>query len=418
MFIKKKILYKFIMEPIPEFEEHLGLGNYIPHSYKLKNNKDDEKFFINSTLNCLTNIKSFLEFLFYLNDLNASEYFTYLREAINEIINNIKIQKKKENEKNKNVKIEEKEKEEKIKTFNHLILKKIKIFKNKSNHDPRLLIDYIFNLFLNVNSKEEQESILNIVSSDFSNKSNNNPYNKILNNSTIGNNQEKNENSEKTNLLLNNATITINNQEKNENFVKINFVIKKEITCPDLNCRFITKFNKSFPTLHLYLEDNSEKEYTINECINNYFEKENEESEYMCSKCSKIEKNKSKSFFYKLPETLFIFIYYVNDFKNKKYYYKFEEVLDLTNNIYIDENVKYKKYFISSIITCKFPETEKAFFYTFCRKENNTDFLKYYSEFETIEPEKNIERQIHRLKNNDYDERQSFPYVLIYSLIK
>ena len=263
---------------------------------------------------------------------------------------------------------------------------------------------------MNVNSKDEQESILNILSSDFSNNS------IILNNSTIvRNNQENNEN---INLLLNNATIIRNNQEKNENFEKINFVTTKEITCPDVNCHFITIFNRSFPTLHLYLADNSEKEYTINECINNYFEKENEESEYMCSKCSKIKKNKSKTLFYKLPETLFIFIYYVNDFKNKKYYYKFEEILDLTNNNYVDKKVGCKKYFISSIITCKFPKTEKEFFYTFCRKENNTDFLKYYSEFETIEPEKNIERQIHRLKNKDYDEGQSFPYVLIYSLIK
>ena len=54
---------------IPEFDEYLGLGRYIPHYFKLKICKDDKKFFINSTLNCLTNIKSFLEYLFYFNDL-------------------------------------------------------------------------------------------------------------------------------------------------------------------------------------------------------------------------------------------------------------------------------------------------------------------------------------------------------------
>ena len=422
------------MEPIPEFDEHLGLGNYIPHSYKLKNSKDDTKFFINSTLNCLTNIKSFLEYLFYFNEFNASEYYLILRDAIKEINNNIEIIEKKN--KNENIK------EEKIESFNHLILNEIKLFKNKSNHDPRLLIDFIFNAFLNVSNKDEQESILNILSYDSLNKSNSidhlikNSYNELLNHSTLfRNNINKNENFEKKNLLnkttiersenlektdlLDDATIIGNNREKKENFEKMNFVITKEITCPDLNCSFITKFNRSFPTLHLYLSDNSEKEYTINECINNYFEKENEESEYMCSKCSKIRKNKSKSLFYKLPETLFIFIYYVNDFKNKKYYYKFEEILDLTNNTYVDKKVQYKKYFISSIITCKFPKTEKEFFYTYCRKDNNTDFLIYNSEEKKVRHfGNNIERQIHRLKDKDYDEKQSFPYVLIYSLIK
>ena len=337
----------------------------------------------------LTNIKSFLEYLFYFNDLNSSDYFNTLRDTINEI--NKKIE---ENEKmNENVQI--KENDEKIELFNNLILKEIKLFKNPLNHDPRLLIDYIFNLFLNVNSKNEQESISNILSPEFVNKSINESY-----------------------TLLNNATIIGNNQEKNEKIEKINYVIKKEITCPDLNCCFISEFNKSFPTLHLYLKDNSEKEYTINECINNYFEKENEESEYMCSKCSKIFKNKSKSFFTKLPETLFIFIYYSNDFNNKKYYYNFEEILDITNNKFIDKKIKYKKYFISSIIACKFPKTEKEFFYTFCRKENNSEFLIYYSEEKKVKKHgKNIERQIRRLKNQDYDEEQSFPYVLIYTAL-
>lgn len=139
----------------------------------------------------------------------------------------------------------------------------------------------------------------------------------------------------------------------------------------------------------------------------------------MCSKCSKIYKNKSKSIFYKLPETLFIFIYYLNDFKNKKYYYNFEEILDLTNNIYIDKKVEYKKYFISSIITCKFPKTEKEFFYTFCRKENNSDFLLYYSEEKKVRKfGTNIERQIQRLKSREYDEQQSFPYVLVYTALQ
>ena len=87
----------------------------------------------------------------------------------------------------------------------------------------------------------------------------------------------------------------------------------------------------------------------------------------MCSKCSNIFKIKSESLFYQLPEAIIILIYYGKENNNnyKNYYYDFEEILDFTNDEYMDKNIKNKKYFLSSIITCKYQKSEKEYFYTF-----------------------------------------------------
>ena len=205
---------------------------------------------------------------------------------------------------------------------------------------------------------------------------------------------------------------------------KISIAIKKLKTCPSSICGKISQFYKSFPIFHFYLEENLKKEYSIKDFINDYFKKENEiEDEYMCLYCSKITKIKSKSLFYQLPEAIIILIYYGKENNNTNYinfYYDFEELLDFSNDEYMDKNVKNKKYFLSSIITCKYPKTEKEYFYTFCRKDYDSDFLIYYTkEYKGVRVHgKNIGRQIKRLKNNEYDQKQSYPYVLIYTSLE
>ena len=162
---------------------------------------------------------------------------------------------------------------------------------------------------------------------------------------------------------------------------------------------------------------NSEKEYTLNDCLNDFFKKEYEESEYNCLHCSRIFGSKCKSFFYQLPEQLIILIYYENLINNpKNFFYNFSEELYFSNNEYIDKYVKYRKYFLSSMIVCKFPKTEKEFFYTFCRKYKDSNFLIFNNNEKKVGTHgKIIKRQTKRLKKDPFDEKLSFPYVLIYT---
>ena len=78
--------------------------------------------------------------------------------------------------------------------------------------------------------------------------------------------------------------------------------------------------------------------------------------------------------------------------------------------------MKYKKYFLSSFILCKYPKDENEFFYTLCRKDKDSSFLIYNNNEKKVrEHGKVIKRQTKRLKNDQFDKRQSFPYVLIYT---
>ena len=81
---------------IPEFGQFINIIEFIPHYLYLEKSPDDKKYFINSTLNCLTNMKSFIEYLsnFYSN--NSSDYRYKLIEKIKDIVDFAKENKNKE----------------------------------------------------------------------------------------------------------------------------------------------------------------------------------------------------------------------------------------------------------------------------------------------------------------------------------
>lgn len=363
---------------IPEFENHLNFSYFIPHKLKLVQSKGDKKNFINSTLQCLTNIKSFLEYIY--NILEEPEYYKYIYEAIKEIVDNIKANK---NEYNPYI-------------FSQFILTKIKSFENKSNHDPRILIEFILNSFFISNNSKNLSS---------------------LNYLGISNSSDSN---------LDLSFLKSNNIES-DNYVedKIKIVIKKTRICNNENCRNIENSYISFLNLHFYLKYNISKEYSIYDCFNELFKKQNEESENICSKCSKFIKSESNSLFHQLPESIFIFIYYGEEKDNnyfKKFYYKFEDIIDFTKFNYIDDNVKNKKYFLSSLIACRYPKIENdendnnEYFYTFSRKDKDSNYCVYNSTF-VNDNIKNVNSKIIKLKKEEeeFDPKRSYPYVLVYT---
>ena len=101
--------------------------------------------------------------------------------------------------------------------------------------------------------------------------------------------------------------------------------------------------------------------------------------------------------------------------------YNFEEIIDFSKiyNKFVDDQLKKKKYFLSSLIACKFPKIEKnpnkdegEFFYTFCRGDIDSKFVVYN---ELILDNRNVKNKIRKLKTEPVNPKKSHPFVLIYT---
>ena len=346
----------------------------LPHKLKLQLNIENN--FFNATIHCLTNIRSFWTLIYNktnkIQDYNQTSFY----EFINSISNYI--QRKAEKE------IFETEK------YYNSILSNLNLLKDKSNHDPRLFIDCIFNYFLEekIEIKKENE-----------NKS------KILDTS-------------KNYIEIKSFSLNISNLDpKKYEPSKYKIILKKTKICKNKKCGKESEFYNFFSFLHLCLNYNKEKIYTIYDCLKNYLNKDNEEMEYICPSCNKMSKFESISSFYMLPNFLIIFIHY-GDEKDKNiyqdFYYKFEEIIDFSKIEIVNSNIKNKKYILSSMIVCKHPKDEEELFYTYCRKDNEPNFWIYNS-LDIRGNHKNINNKIIKLKDEQLNKNRSFPYVLVYT---
>ena len=401
-------------EPPPDFEEYLGFEKYIPHKVKLdKSNKDnkneDKNNFINSTLYCLTNLKYFLLYLYKCHDLE-SKSFKALNQVIRSVIDNIKEGKNKYNSF----------------FFIEFILNNIKLFENKSYRNPRILIDCILNEFFLVNNSSNLSSIKSNLPS------------KILNLSSI---KEESSNSNEISILfLNQISLSSTSSNSIINFsVKENYgieqntyiednisiVIKKTRKCSDINCGQTETIYKNMTTLHFNLKD-IKKEYSIYDCFYEFLTKEKENDEKgKCSKCSKGKICVEDNIFYKFPESIIILIYYGEEKDNDEFThfnYNFEEIIDFSK-INVDDKLKNEKYFLSSLIVCKFPKVEydpkkngRELFYTFCRGNKDSNFVGYQEN--VILDNRNVKDKVKKLKTDVLDPEKSYPFVLVYTSIK
>ena len=382
----------------PEFVDTLNFE--IPHKIKLvksdddKNNEKniDKNNFINSTLYCLTNLKYFIEYLYKCIDLDTPS-FNALKQVVTSIDYNIKNNKKEFNSY----------------FFNKFIFERIKIFENKLYHNPRILIDCILNKFFLLNNS-------NNLSSTNSKSSNSNEKNiSILNQFNLDSISSNNfiSFSVKENYGIEQNIYTEDN---------ISTVIKKIRKCSDINCGKTETIYKNMTTLHFNLKD-TDKEYSLYDCFDEFLKKEKDEKG-KCSKCSKESICIENSLFYKFPESIIILIYYGEEKDNDEFAhfnYNFEEIIDFSKiyNKFVDDQLKNKKYFLSSLIACKFPKVEKTpnkeegeFFYTFCRGDKDSNFVVYN---ELILDNRNVKNKIKKLKTEAVDPKKSHPFVLIYT---
>ena len=395
------------LEQPPDFEEYLGFEKYIPHKVKLdKSNKDnkneDKNNFINSTLYCLTNLKYFLLYLYKCHDLE-SKSFKALNQVIRSVIDNIKEGKNKYNSF----------------FFIEFILNNIKLFENKSYRNPRILIDCILNEFFLMNNSSNLLSIKSNLSSIKEESSNSNEISILfLNQISLS--------STSSNSIIN-FSVKENYGIEQNTYIEdnISIVIKKTRKCSDINCGQTETIYKNMTTLHFNLKD-IKKEYSIYDCFYEFLTKEKENDEKgKCSKCSKGKICVEDNIFYKFPESIIILIYYGEEKDNDEFThfnYNFEEIIDFSK-INVDDKLKNEKYFLSSLIVCKFPKVEydpkkneRELFYTFCRGNKDSNFVGYQEN--VILDNRNVKDKVKKLKTDVLDPEKSYPFVLVYTSIK
>ena len=166
--------------------------------------------------------------------------------------------------------------------------------------------------------------------------------------------------------------------------------------------------------LKFYLIEKN-KEYILDDCFRYYLNKTNRTS----FQTNNSKKNFDKKYFIKFPRNIVILIYYVKEKEIENYYYEFNDILDFSKVDYVDNNIEFKKYFLSSLIVCKFPKKEeKKFFYTYCRKNKDSiNCIIYNSKDNDVRETNNIFmlNNLKKRKNESIIKTKSYPYVLVYT---
>ena len=365
-------------QDISDLEDILDL----PHQITLKKIEDDrnKNNFINATIYCLTNNKSFIRqsSSYLINKKKYPIFFNLIDSIGNYLIN------------------KDEEELTKIKDYQtkfvNFIISDDGIIKDKSNHEPRVLIDCIFNLLMKTDNYEEQKSICNILD----------------------------ETIEKSNIEINSFSLNISNLEKKDYEPnKYKLYLKKIRGCKNENCLKKADFYKAFQTLHFKLYYNKNKVYTLKDCFEDFIKTENEEIDYECPYCNTINyKVNSDSSFYFLPNDIIILIYYEDGHSCQDFYYNFDDIIDFSEFSFINDKFKNRKYLLSSIIACKNPkDQENELFYTLCRNDTTSTYFVYKSKL--IKKDlSNIDNKIKKSKDDEFDEKRGFPYVLIYTSLK
>ena len=130
-----------------------------------------------------------------------------------------------------------------------------------------------------------------------------------------------------------------------------------------------------------------------------------------------------KKVFYILPEILIIIIFYGNDNDENLEYcrYDFDEIINLNKAEYselLGPEIKYKKYFLSELIVCKFPKQYNEFYYTYCRKNISDKYNIYNSKEKKVRTGQDVKNKLKKEKDTSLQDTTSYPFVLVYNAIK
>ena len=208
---------------------------------------------------------------------------------------------------------------------------------------------------------------------------------------------------------------------------KIKDVIVRASTKKHLKGNISSKYRFSC-FIPLYIHEDIKTSFTISIGLRNYLNDINyQEIGY--------EKDEINKVFIRLPETLIFLIFFgkikddnpenneniERDENLEKCKYDFDEILDFNQPEYKDlfaPEIKFKKYFLSSLIACKFPKIYKEFFYTYCRKEQDSKYFKYNCKESKVEKNQDVKNKLQKFKDSKIGDTSSYPYVLVYNAIK
>ena len=307
----------------------------------------------------------------------------------------------------------------------------IKDFKKSLNifggDDPRYLIINILIKTLQIENKEQSSISLTSFG-----KTQQNPE-IIKGNSLFTNSESLQKNTEAfltdsnrkglsfASTLIEQSSVWLNEEEKIENDeigIPNKDVVIKVSTKKYLDGKILTKYRYT-NYIQLHLSDEEEQTFTLSICLRNYLR-------YLGYSNDKIfEEPKLDKVFYQLPETLVFVLFFgkeQDDENIENYKYDFDEILDLNQPEYKDllgPEIEYKKYFLSSLIVCKFPnKDDKQFFYTYCRKENGSKYNIYNCKESKVRSNQEIKNKLQKLKKSVRGDTTSYPFVLVYNAIK
>ena len=291
--------------------------------------------------------------------------------------------------------------------------------------DPRYLIINILIRTLQIQNKGKNSISLSL----FSKKQNSEEIKTEMLFSNLASLQENTENFLKeskrkglslASTLIEQCSVWLNEEEKIENDeigITNNDVVVKVSTKKYFDGKILSNYKYS-NYIPLYLSDEEEQTFTLSICLRNYLKY----LRYLKDSNDKIiEEHNLDKFFYRLPETLIFVLFFgkeQDDENIENYKYDFDEILDLNQPEYKDllgPEIKYKKYFLSSLIVCKFPKDDKQFFYTYCRKENGSKYNIYNCKESKVRSNQEIKNKLQKLKKSVRGDTTSYPFVLVYN---
>ena len=197
-------------------------------------------------------------------------------------------------------------------------------------------------------------------------------------------------------------------------------------------CNIVTEIDESLDKVDIYktyfkfdiqkiLEYTHKKKievFTIYDCFQYYIDSIIKiEKSIECTQCHKETKQKIR--INKLPDILFIFIYYSKINKNCYFdnsAYKFDENINFEKYNFLSGDDRKKKYFLYSLIVCKNVGTDFELYYTFSRKDENSKYIIYNGS--DIRKDLNIKNKMEKDKIDLRDKKQSWPCVLVYKKIQ
>ena len=153
---------------------------------------------------------------------------------------------------------------------------------------------------------------------------------------------------------------------------------------------------------------------TIYDCFHYYFNSLNnynsDDSNLFCEKC---QGRKFDVILKTLPTDLMIFINYGTELKNYDLSFNFDEEINFKDFDFLDENDRKKELFLSSLIACKNMGTNLEIYYTFARKNKNSNY-KIYNGLD-VRDDKKVDNKLKKEKMNFTNYKESWPVVLIFT---